>query len=112
MNCPECNGKTAVVDRRGVKRRRKCLSCDHRFSTFEVLLDPRGEPIVAQNGIAEVKLDAPKPRPKKEPKPEMKMSVVKANASARRKIEELRELRELRELSDYDDDFNDLPERW
>lgn len=39
MNCPKCKGQTAVVDSKptatGVRRRRKCLWCDHRFSTLE-----------------------------------------------------------------------------
>lgn len=44
MNCPFCNApETKVVDSRlteeGTKtrRRRKCLSCDQRFTTFEIV---------------------------------------------------------------------------
>ncbi len=41
MNCPICNKDTRVVDTRlssdgiGIRRRRECLSCAHRFSTME-----------------------------------------------------------------------------
>ena len=44
MKCPFCsNSETQVMDSRvsengdSVKRRRKCLSCEKRFSTFEVV---------------------------------------------------------------------------
>ena len=40
MTCPVCGGDTIVLDSRPrpdtVHRRRKCLNCDHRFSTYEV----------------------------------------------------------------------------
>ena len=39
MECPKCCGGTTVLETRqsnGVKRRRKCLECGHRFSTVEV----------------------------------------------------------------------------
>ena len=41
MMCPFCrNGETSVVDSRAsqqfvIRRRRKCLSCDRRFTTYE-----------------------------------------------------------------------------
>ena len=40
VDCDECGGlKTAVIDSRptvgGIRRVRKCLTCDHRFVTFE-----------------------------------------------------------------------------
>lgn len=41
MNCPCCSKETKVLDSRlsmegqGVRRRRKCVSCDFRFSTLE-----------------------------------------------------------------------------
>lgn len=41
MHCPKCKEKTKVTDSRemtnknGVRRRRKCLVCDHRFTTYE-----------------------------------------------------------------------------
>lgn len=40
--CPKCNGETVVVDSRVRKtvpylyRRRVCLNCKHRFSTYEI----------------------------------------------------------------------------
>ncbi|MGL5133362.1 MAG: hypothetical protein ACRC78_12595 [Planktothrix sp.] len=42
MDCPKCNAKTSVIATRqepkiGETRRRKCLDCDHRFTTIEVL---------------------------------------------------------------------------
>lgn len=42
MKCPKCNYlDSKVVDSRptedgGIRRRRECLSCQHRFTTFEV----------------------------------------------------------------------------
>ena len=40
MKCPVCGGKAAVIDSRAdddsVYRRRKCLECDLRFSTYEI----------------------------------------------------------------------------
>ena len=43
MNCLKCNSSTSVVDSRpqetsAIKRRRKCNSCDYRFSTIEQVL--------------------------------------------------------------------------
>lgn len=43
MNCPRCGGKAVVVDSRQyptgeVRRRRKCGSCGHRFSTLEAIV--------------------------------------------------------------------------
>jgi transcriptional regulator NrdR family protein len=41
MNCPKCNAKCGVTDSRPVskgriwRRRRICLSCHHRFTTYE-----------------------------------------------------------------------------
>ncbi|MEK6897224.1 MAG: transcriptional regulator NrdR [Nanoarchaeota archaeon] len=41
MNCPYCSGKTRVTDKRnsleGVRRRRECLKCKKRFTTYEKL---------------------------------------------------------------------------
>ena len=44
MKCPFCsNSETQVMDSRvsengdSIKRRRKCLSCEKRFSTFETV---------------------------------------------------------------------------
>lgn len=43
MNCSECGGPTSVIDSRltdaGVRRRRFCAVCEHRFSTLEVMAD-------------------------------------------------------------------------
>lgn len=40
MKCPKCHLGTAVVDSRPtgetIRRRRRCITCDYRFSTFEV----------------------------------------------------------------------------
>src|SRR5712691_335538 len=46
MNCPVChNGDTRVVDSRddenAVRRRRECLACKHRFTTYERMEAPR-----------------------------------------------------------------------
>ena len=40
LYCPKCGGKTTLVDmvqtpEREVIRRRRCLTCDHRFHTIE-----------------------------------------------------------------------------
>jgi transcriptional repressor NrdR len=45
MLCPKCkHAETQVVDTRdssdGIRRRRECLTCKHRFTTYE-----RGEPV-------------------------------------------------------------------
>lgn len=39
MKCPSCNGKTHVLDTRGVNRRRECTNCGERFWTAEILRD-------------------------------------------------------------------------
>ena len=47
MNCPLCKGETDVIDSRPTKnmirRRRKCQSCGHRFSTVETMGTPNNE---------------------------------------------------------------------
>lgn len=40
MRCPVCQSSTSVIDTRdaphsGVRRRRECVSCKHRYSTYE-----------------------------------------------------------------------------
>ncbi|MFH1310883.1 MAG: transcriptional regulator NrdR [Nanoarchaeota archaeon] len=39
MDCPHCSGKTRVTDKRkspgGIRRRRECLKCKKRFTTYE-----------------------------------------------------------------------------
>ena len=42
MNCTKCGKKTKVIDsrttqKRGVKRRRECVRCKHRFTTHEMV---------------------------------------------------------------------------
>lgn len=44
MNCPKCNSPLdCVIDKRDVvqvnaiRRRRKCLSCEHRWTTYETI---------------------------------------------------------------------------
>ncbi len=44
MKCPGCNGETKVIDKRDsapeiVRRRRECLSCSSRFTTYEKIRD-------------------------------------------------------------------------
>lgn len=45
MICPECDGKTKVVDSRVVEenvfRIRKCVECGYRFCTEELLIDDK-----------------------------------------------------------------------
>lgn len=46
MLCPECNlSQTKVIDSRGgkrnIRRRRQCLSCHYRFTTYEKLEPPK-----------------------------------------------------------------------
>lgn len=40
MQCPKCSADTKVYDTRArnneIWRRRKCLACSHRFTTWEV----------------------------------------------------------------------------
>lgn len=37
MNCPLCKADTVVLHTDDNDRRRRCTSCDHRFTTTEVL---------------------------------------------------------------------------
>lgn len=48
--CPVCYGATRVKDtrpsnsdRHALRRRRKCLACEHRFTTLEILADKLDE---------------------------------------------------------------------
>lgn len=40
VQCPKCNGESHVIDSRDEesarRRRRKCDSCGHRYSTYEI----------------------------------------------------------------------------
>ena len=39
MKCPKCNSKTEVESTRfGDTRTRRCLTCGHRFVTFETII--------------------------------------------------------------------------
>ncbi len=57
MKCPFCKGPdTQVVDTReneegdSIRRRRRCLSCEKRFTTFETV-ELRMPQVVKQNGM-------------------------------------------------------------
>ena len=57
MKCPFCRGSdTQVVDtresedRNSIRRRRRCLSCEKRFTTYETI-EMRMPQVVKQNGI-------------------------------------------------------------
>ena len=46
MNCPNCGGKTYVIDARdserfeqSYRRRRICYKCQNRFTTYEIRTD-------------------------------------------------------------------------
>lgn len=40
VQCPACNGESRVIDSRdgesARRRRRECLTCKHRYSTYEI----------------------------------------------------------------------------
>jgi transcriptional repressor NrdR len=57
MKCPFCKHPTTqVVDTReseegdSIRRRRRCLSCDKRFTTYE-MVELRMPQVVKQNGM-------------------------------------------------------------
>ena len=57
MLCPECKNKqTEVLDSRNelrfVRRRRQCLKCKHRFTTYE-RIDPPKIQVIKRNGAYE-----------------------------------------------------------
>lgn len=46
IHCPKCGStKSFVVDSRGafemIRRRRVCVSCEHRYTTYEIVLNVR-----------------------------------------------------------------------
>lgn len=45
MRCPICAGDTRVIDSRprpeGLRRRRSCVCCAHRFTTREYIVEKR-----------------------------------------------------------------------
>lgn len=108
MNCI-CGGKTRVVDRRGVFRRRECEVCKERFSTKEMVVDR-----AVQRQVVRTRPESYKPRPVHKfapgtnPAPELKHQEQQQRLkSARARLEELREERRLRELNDgYETDHN------
>lgn len=100
----ECGGKTKVLERRGLFRRRECLTCKKRFSTQEiVIVRARQKQVVRTRPEGE-----PKPRPAPKPKinaaPEIKHKAqLVQNRAARNRLEDMREEREMRGLlDDYD----------
>jgi transcriptional repressor NrdR len=57
VNCPFCNhNDTKVVDSRdsgdGIRRRRECLQCDRRFTTYE-RVQARGTLVIKRDGRSE-----------------------------------------------------------
>jgi transcriptional repressor NrdR len=57
MNCPQCeHGKFEVLETRtsgdGIRRRRSCVACGHRFTTFE-RIDRRIPLVIKKNGQRE-----------------------------------------------------------
>ena len=45
MECLKCSGPTGVIDSRpslpSIRRRRECLDCKHRFSTYEITAEEK-----------------------------------------------------------------------
>ena len=54
MKCIYCGGRTAVIDKRSIRRRRKCLKCNKRFSTREVIFEKESVPKEAK--VTKVKI--------------------------------------------------------
>jgi len=57
MRCPYCRGATKVVDSRvtdenSIRRRRECLKCDRRFTTYEQI-EPKPMYVVKKDGSRE-----------------------------------------------------------
>ena len=87
MKC-SCGGKTQVLDRRGVYRRRECLACGTRFSTKESMVNRQSvreklEPIEEKKRPRKRRVVGTMPLNTREQ--------VTKNASARRRIEEMRD---------------------
>lgn len=60
MNCPKCQHPyDKVIDSRstqngnGIRRRRKCLACEHRFTTYEIVEAPPLVPFDATVAVIE-----------------------------------------------------------
>jgi transcriptional repressor NrdR len=56
MHCPECDhGRTLVTDSRpaahnGIRRRRRCLKCNHAWTTYEI----HAPPVALAKGIVSI----------------------------------------------------------
>jgi len=104
MKCPACDSATHVLETRETRRRRRCLTCDHRFTTIEVLAETPDMP------------SAPRPKPKAEaPVPGQKLLMTtqeraRARAEARRKIEENRDTARITRDDWFSSDNDYLPE--
>lgn len=103
MNCPFCqHPQNEVVDSRlstlnnteGTRRRRECLSCHQRFSTFEYICEiPRGnvprnvfhpgyDPIAKKNGTKNG-------APKTDLKNKVKQALIRAKQRYARELDKL-----------------------
>lgn len=101
MQCVKCKHDTHVLQTRGVRRRRECLSCGHRFTTIEQLL------IGSLNADAEPK--ERKPKVEKAPR----ISKAKEALVARKKARDAIERRRWEKESEWDSEYeNFLPDRW
>lgn len=80
MNCPECTSETMVIDSRPtdanmIRRRRECLSCEERFTTYELPLkgspvsvsmeSTHGRLVLGQAGDLRVVVDAEQAKPRR-----------------------------------------------
>lgn len=99
-----------MVDRRSVRRRRECVACVYRFSTVEMLAEDVPKKVQQPMQMDTTPTAKPAVIPRKNPQLEIKMSVVKKNVAARRKIEDLRESRRVREYEF--EEYEELPDSW
>jgi transcriptional repressor NrdR len=60
MKCPQCqclddkvNDSRIVKDGTGVRRRRECLNCGHRFTTYETIIHAELKVIKKNGGLRE-----------------------------------------------------------
>lgn len=106
MNCPKCGAESKVIDTRGGRRRRECVSCSTRYSTVEVMAGDARKYSKPRNLEPKqvVKL-IEKPAVKQVVKPVQPVSAIKKAAEARRKLEYMRD-------SFLDPDYDFIPERW
>jgi len=87
MKC-SCGGKTRVLDRRGIYRRRECLACGIRFSTKESMVNRQS--VRKKAKPIEEKRRAYKKHEAPTMPPNTREQVTKS-ASARRRLEEMRD---------------------